>query len=157
LGVDPPGHAVLPPNALTVYGLRDAAGYDSLFPGVYKQRVREAGDGLDPSPPENGNIVFIKSAAIAQRLGARYVVTAPNAPARFTADAPGLRQEYAGPDLTIYAVDPAASARAPAATLAPREGLPVAYRATSFRVGLFAGLCAVGTLMAALLASAAAW
>lgn len=146
LGNDPPRRVVLPPNALTVYALHDVGGYDSLFPGAYKQRVREAGGGEDPSPPENGNIVFIKRAETAARLGARYLVTAPDVPDLMDgniATALPLRRAYKGTDLTIYEnqatgrdFDAAAEARA--------YGAPA-----SFRVGLFAGLCAVALLAAA--------
>ena len=51
--------ALLPPNAAMVYGLYDVQGYDSLYTRQYKDlmyRVQE----VDPSPPENGNMVFLK-------------------------------------------------------------------------------------------------
>lgn len=137
LGPPPPQQATLPPNALTVYGLHDVAGYDSLFPGAYKRRVTEAGDGEDPSPLENGNIVFVKRAATAVRLGARYLVTAPEAPPLL----PPFRPVYAGPDLTIYE-NPGGRDFA---------GVPAggATRPAAFRIGLFAGLCASGLLAGA--------
>lgn len=73
--------AVLPPNSAMVYGLYDAQGYDSLFPGAYKAWLRDA-IGEDPSPPENGNMVFIKRPEPqALKLG-RYVVGFPLAKAR---------------------------------------------------------------------------
>lgn len=52
--------AILPPNAATVYGFNDMQGYDSLFSKRYKDFVDE-NLGIDSSPRENGNILFIKS------------------------------------------------------------------------------------------------
>jgi hypothetical protein len=50
-------NAVLPPNAATVYHLRDAFGYDSLYFAHYRDfaALIEAGD---PSPPANGNMLL---------------------------------------------------------------------------------------------------
>ncbi len=144
LGDEGPRQAALPPNALSVYALHDAGGYDSLFPGAYKQRVREAGGGEDPSPPENGNIVFIKTVETAVRLGARYLVTAPGVPdlaaSPGNAAGPPLRRVYAGPDLTIYENE-AAGGDFDAARGARVYGAPA-----SFRAGLFASLCALALL-----------
>lgn len=53
-------NAILPPNAATVYGFFDMQGYDSLFPKAYKEFV-DGHLGMDSSPQENGNIVFIKT------------------------------------------------------------------------------------------------
>ncbi|WP_395092860.1 hypothetical protein [Armatimonas sp.] len=72
-----PQNAVLPPNALTVYGLHDIAGYDSLFYKKSKEHIEQATGGANPSPQENGNIVFIKSIDAAVALGAKYIVVAP--------------------------------------------------------------------------------
>ncbi len=59
-------HDVLPPNAATVYGLRDVQGYDSLFYGRYKAFAngfaRQNHGVLDASPVEVGNIVFFQDA-----------------------------------------------------------------------------------------------
>ena len=138
IGGVPPQGAVLPPNALTVYALHDLGGYDSLFPGAYKRRVQVAGGGADPSPPENGNIVFIKSVEAARNLGARYLIAAPEIPDLAARD-PALRRVYTGADMTIYENAAGRSWQPPA-----RE-----YRPASFRVGLFAGLCGVAALAAA--------
>jgi hypothetical protein len=73
-----------------VYGLNDAQGYDSLFPGGYKAWLREALE-MDPSPPENGNMVFVKEPAPAVLGLGRFVVS------RKPVDAPGLRQIAANP------------------------------------------------------------
>lgn len=134
----PPPGAVLPPNGLTVYGLHDLQGYDSLFPGAAKEQVKAASGGTDPSPPENGNMVFVKSVEAAKELGAKYIVTAPDAP---DLSAPGLRKVHPGPDMIIYE------------NQAGRDFNPVIgveYRPASFRFGLFGGLCAVGGLVAGL-------
>ncbi len=55
-----PPHAVLPPNAATVYGLYDTQGYDSLLPGQYMAFARQVNDGEDPAPQANGNMVFTR-------------------------------------------------------------------------------------------------
>lgn len=94
-----PHSAVLPPNALTVYGLHDVQGYDSLFPAEAKARVKDAGAGVDPSPPENGNIVFVKQAEAARALGARYLIVPPDAP-DLSGDA--LQLAYQGADMIVY-------------------------------------------------------
>nr|WP_309687510.1 hypothetical protein [Armatimonas sp.] len=91
-----PRNAVLPPNSLTVYGLHDLAGYDSLFYKKAKERI-EAATGSNPSPDENGNIVFIKSIDAAVALGAKYIVVAPNRDV-----ATDLPVAYAGPDMVVY-------------------------------------------------------
>lgn len=135
LGATPPEAAVLPPNALTVYGLHDLSGYDSLFPGQAKRRVRAAAGGVDPSPPENGNIVFVKSVQTARALGARYLVAAPEAQAMLAAE-PFLRPVYAGPDLVIYE-NPSGRDWKPAAP---------EYAPMPFRLGLFLGLCGLAGL-----------
>src|SRR5262249_13539672 len=51
--------ALLPPNAALAYRQLDAQGYDSLFLARYK-RLAKAAQGEEPSPQENGNIVFFK-------------------------------------------------------------------------------------------------
>lgn len=143
LSAQPPRGAVLPPNAATVYSLHDLSGYDSLFPGSAKQRVRTAGDGIDPSPPENGNMVFVKSVRAAQALGARFVVVAPGAAGllREAADTAGLRRVYAGEDLVIFE-DPQHRREA-------SQSRRVSFAPASFLVGLFLGLCGLATLAAA--------
>jgi hypothetical protein len=141
LGVRPPEGAILPPNALTVYQLHDLSGYDSLIPRRVKRRIEVVG-GENPSPPENGNLVFIKSARAARALGARFLVTAPGVG---ELDGEGtLRRVYDGPDMTIYENEQGGRAVAPAGD-AP----------ASFRVGLFLGLCGMAALAAA--AGATAW
>lgn len=51
--------SVLPPNLATALRIRDVQGYDSLFPGQYKLWLRDR-TMTDPSPPEVGNMVFVK-------------------------------------------------------------------------------------------------
>ena len=82
--------AILPPNSAMVYGLNDAQGYDSLFPGAYKAWLRET-LGRDPSPVENGNMVFIKELGPAVLGLGRFVVS------RKPVDAPDLRRIAANP------------------------------------------------------------
>ncbi len=98
-GNQPPRDAVLPPNALTVYQLHDIAGYDSLFPAQRKESAKKANNGEDPSPPENGNIVFTKSIEAAKAQRARYMIAPPDSP---DLSLNGLRTVYSGADMTIY-------------------------------------------------------
>lgn len=79
-----PPRAVLPPNAATVYGLRDVQGYDSLLTGRYKQfadtYARPGRDGsLNASPPEVGNMVFFQNPLnpTVSELDATYAITLP--------------------------------------------------------------------------------
>ena len=51
--------AVLPPNAATVYHLRDVAGYDSLYFAHYRDFAALLQHG-DPSPPLNGNMLLLR-------------------------------------------------------------------------------------------------
>jgi hypothetical protein len=51
--------AVLPPNAATVYHLRDAFGYDSLYLARYRDFAAALEHG-DPSPPLNGNMLLAR-------------------------------------------------------------------------------------------------
>ena len=134
-----PQGAVLPPNALTVYGLHDMGGYDSLFPGTTKAQVRDAGNGEDPSPPENGNMVFIKRAETAVALGARFLVLSPDTAPPMPPT--GLREDYRGDDLVIWE-NPHGKAF--------DESISRAYQPDSFRIGLFCGLTGVGVLASAL-------
>ncbi len=54
-----PTHAILPPNGAIIYGLHDVQGYDSLFTRQYQQLLTDI-EGVDPSPPENGNILLVR-------------------------------------------------------------------------------------------------
>lgn len=54
-----PKDAILPPNAAMVYGLYDVQGYDSLYMRGYQEAMAEM-EGVDPSPPENGNMILVK-------------------------------------------------------------------------------------------------
>lgn len=51
--------AVLPPNSATVYHLRDAFGYDSLYLARYRDFAAAIQHG-DPSPPLNGNLLLAR-------------------------------------------------------------------------------------------------
>jgi hypothetical protein len=51
--------AILPPNAATVYHLRDAFGYDSLYLAQYRDFAALI-QGGDPSPPVNGNLLLAR-------------------------------------------------------------------------------------------------
>ncbi|MBC8138388.1 MAG: hypothetical protein H8F28_21120 [Fibrella sp.] len=97
LGQSPPQYAALPPNTLTVYGLHDISGYDSLFPKAAKEQITVAGEGEDASPPANGNMVFVKRIQTALNLGAEYIVLAGDAPIPEN----DLPESYRGDDLVI--------------------------------------------------------
>ncbi|MCX6345204.1 MAG: YfhO family protein [Armatimonadetes bacterium] len=51
--------AILPPNAAMVYGYSDVQGYDSLYTKDYKLLMTQV-EGIDPSPPENGNMILVR-------------------------------------------------------------------------------------------------
>lgn len=51
--------AVFPPNAATVYHLRDVYGYDSLYLARYRDFASLI-QGADPSPPLNGNLLLAR-------------------------------------------------------------------------------------------------
>lgn len=98
--------AVLPPNAATVYGLRDVQGYDSLFAGEYKAfanrfaRPNRMG-GLDASPLEVGNIVFFQNPNIpdVRETAAAFAVMVPY-------NTPGFAAEVAPPTTPLDTKDP---------------------------------------------------
>jgi hypothetical protein len=130
--------AILPPNLLTVFELRDAAGYDSLYPKERRMRLQQADRGNDPAPPQNGNMAFVKSFMAAQALGASFVVVHP----RIARERKGIELVYTGPDMGIYATGVVEQPAAPPPP--PTVGL---------RVGLFfgaLGLAALGALTVAL-------
>ena len=135
LGAAPPRGAALPPNALTVYQLHDVGGYDSLFPGDAKQQAKEAGGGEDPSPPANGNIVFVKRVETAINLGARFIVVSPEIPEEALATN-GLKRVYEGADLRIY--------ENPTRTIAASSDADPSF--DTFRIGLFFALAAGASL-----------
>ncbi len=136
----PPARAVFPPNTLGAYNLHDVGGYDSLFPGMYKTRAKDADNGTDASPQENGNMVFVKSVQAATLQNARFLVFAPDAAPGETDRVGDLRRVYAGADMVIY--------ENPAGRDVSRAGVSSAfaapYPATAFRLGLWAGLFALG-------------
>ncbi len=73
--------AVLPPNAAMVYEFRDVQGYDSLMPAAVKRTLTDAA-GADPSPPEVGNMVFLRreAAPVAANLGVALLLTRTDEP-----------------------------------------------------------------------------
>ncbi len=74
----PGPRAILPPNGAMAYGLRDVQGYDSLFPGSYKDFMnRLASPAPDASPQEVGNMVFAKNPAnpLVKSCGVRLIVS----------------------------------------------------------------------------------
>ena len=139
LGQAAPQFAVLPPNSLTVYGLHDIGGYDSLFPKIAKEQIKAAGNGEDASPPANGNLVFVKRLQTAVNLGAEYIVFAPGQ----QIDTSGLSEVYRGSDLIILQ-----------SSVPPKNmtGQAVENRSVpiSFRYGLFLALCGVSGISALL-------
>ena len=70
-----PSDAILPPNAAMVYGLYDVQGYDSLYTRSYQTTMARI-EGIDPSPPENGNVVLMRQTPDRAALSdiAQYVI-----------------------------------------------------------------------------------
>ena len=105
-----PPHAVLPPNAATVYGLYDTQGYDSLFPGQYIRFAGEVNDdGRSAAPLENGNMVFTRglSSTAAQALSPAYVMAIGDTPLPQPLSPPGkgepeLSEAVVDGDITVY-------------------------------------------------------
>jgi len=52
--------AVLPPNLAALGGLHELSGYDSLTSRDAVEMLRTVNGGTDPSPPVNGNMMFVK-------------------------------------------------------------------------------------------------
>lgn len=77
--------AVLPPNMATTAGIRDAQGYDSLLPAQYKLWLRNQ-LGTDPSPPEVGNMIFVKRPVLSllDAMGVKIVLSAHPFALRYT-------------------------------------------------------------------------
>lgn len=73
----PPPPTVLPPNAATAFALPETQGYDSLQTGRYVGFASAMDSGQQPSPPENGNMIFTYGAGTSQarEAGARYLVS----------------------------------------------------------------------------------
>ena len=99
--------AIFPPNAATVYGLRDVQGYDSLFTGQYKVfanrfALPRPDGGADASPPEVGNIVFFQNpnASLVPQTAAAFALTLPPG-------SPGYAQEAVPPGAPIDTGDEA--------------------------------------------------
>jgi hypothetical protein len=87
---------LLPPNAATVYGLYDMQGYDSLFPKRYKEFV-DTQLQMDSSPPENGNMLLIRSFTSNWPKGtAGYVLSAD------PIDTPGVKQVFEANGVKVY-------------------------------------------------------
>ena len=61
-------NAVLPPNLAALGGLHEIGGYDSLTSRSAVEMLREANGGNDPSPPENGNMMLVKSSLDSKAL-----------------------------------------------------------------------------------------
>jgi hypothetical protein len=49
----------MPPDMSMLYGIREAGGYDSLYSDAYRKKLTDILD-TDPSPQENGNMMFVK-------------------------------------------------------------------------------------------------
>jgi hypothetical protein len=59
---------VMPPNLAALFRVHDPAGYDSLLNKDTKAILDGANGDKDSAPPANGNIMFVKSTADANRL-----------------------------------------------------------------------------------------
>jgi hypothetical protein len=127
-----PPAATLPPNGLTVFGLHDIAGYDSLFIKASKEHLDALMEGEQgkASPAENGNMVLVKSPETAISAGARYILMPPKAPTPA-----GLSEAYKGDDMAIYE-NPSGKNVPPTQT----------YDNPTLRVGFVLFLSAIGCL-----------
>jgi len=125
-------NAILPPNAAMVYGLYDVAGYDSLFMRTYQHRLAII-EGVDPSPPENGNMVLVRRYTPALSELADYVIS------REPTDAPGATLMYKIVGLNIYKLSIGGIPHSTFST-------PHSERTYSFRLGLFLMCVGVGAL-----------
>lgn len=65
--------AFLPPNTGMMSGFRDLGGYDSLLDKDTKAMLDDA-NGQNSTPPENGNMMFVKSTADPAKLAAAGVI-----------------------------------------------------------------------------------
>lgn len=70
-------HALLPPNMLMYYGIKEIGGYDSLIFGEYKDRLEKAA-GKSVSPMENGNMIMIKEPFKGIEKYADYLISIKN-------------------------------------------------------------------------------
>lgn len=52
--------AIAPPNVLLTSGIHQVSGYDSLIRAEAQARLAQINGGVDPSPPANGNMMFVK-------------------------------------------------------------------------------------------------
>ncbi len=74
----PTPNLIAPPNSLLPYRIREVGGYDSLIPGVRKQKLDEI-NGQDSAPLANGNMMLVKPTCDFTALrnwGVEYVLTA---------------------------------------------------------------------------------
>jgi hypothetical protein len=121
--------AVFPPNAATVYGLRDVQGYDSLFTGQYKAFANRfarpnAFGGVDASPPEVGNMVFFqnpKSPLVPMTAAVFALTPAVSSPAFVPEAAPPGSPVYNGDEMAVYRL-PGALPRAVLVPTLPTPG-----------------------------------
>ena len=60
--------AVLPPNLAALGGLHELSGYDSLTSRDAVEMLRTVNGGIDPAPPANGNMMFVKPSVDAKAL-----------------------------------------------------------------------------------------
>lgn len=119
-------HAILPPNAGLVYGLRDVQGYDSLLTGQYKTfanrlALPDRSGARDASPPEVGNMVFVQdpSSLLLPDTGAVFSLMPPARESGTPSPAPTGEPLYMAPgEMAVYRV-PGARGRA---ELADRNG-----------------------------------
>jgi hypothetical protein len=85
-----------PEDSPTDYGLRDVRGADPPFPTERFHRLWQLMGGIQPWAVE---ALFPNSPKVLGLLGARYIMTGPEAVTRV----PGTRVAYRGPDAIVYA------------------------------------------------------
>lgn len=101
--------ALAPPNLASLSRVRDIAGYDSLLHRDLAARLNDV-NGQDSAPPANGNIMFVKPSASAEKLAALGVTEVWS---RRPLEGFGEPVRQVGQDVIVYALEPTGSVPTP--------------------------------------------
>ncbi len=138
---------ILPPNGATVYGLNDVNGYDSLSSGAYRQFLNQ-GEGVDVSPPLNGNMVLINNVGspALDALDVRYIVVPELMPV------PNAREVLRTEGCVVFERQRVLDVSHIVTQKSGRDFFPGwtnnQYNPTSFRLGSFLSLLILGLMSA---------